>query len=73
MPIPEIKYEVDETTGSCSVTGATYLLSTSLAKIGVERNHQNAHVLCFTDELTQETIPHLLQKLCDLRGWNLLA
>ena len=71
MPIPELKYTTDETTGSCSVTGAAYLLGPSLERIGFLKNDQFVYTLCYSDQNTPETVPALLQKLCDLRGWTL--
>ena len=71
MPIPELKYTADETTGSCSVTGAAYLLGPSLERIGFLKNDQFVYTLCYSDQNTRETVSALLQKLCDLRGWTL--
>ena len=71
MPVPELKYHTDETTGSCSVTGATFLLTPSLEKIGFMKNELHTYTFCFSEQFTPETISALLQKLCDLRGWNL--
>ena len=44
MPKPQLKYIVDEESGSCCVTGATFLLSPSLEKkIGFMKNDQNVY------------------------------
>ena len=71
MPVPELEYHTDETTGSCCVTGATYLLSPSLEKVGFIKNDQMVYSLCFDDTHMPDNIPKNLQKLCDLRSWDL--
>ena len=73
MPKPQLKYIVDEESGSCCVTGATFLLSPSLEKkIGFMKNDQNVYTLCFDDSRTPDITSALLQKLCDQRGWDLV-
>ena len=71
MPTPELKYSTDVETGSCTVTGAAFLLGPSIERIGFVKNEMNVYTFCYTDLMTPDTICTLLQKLCDKRGWNL--
>ena len=70
MPVQKIVLE-DNDDGTCKLTKHTFLLETSLQKIGFEKNESGAHVLVYDDTNTREVVKANLQALADFRGWEL--
>ena len=71
-PTPSIKYIVHSEQEIGQLQGATFLLSTSIEKIGFERG-QGAYTITFTDQCTPSWVLQNLQALCDSKGWDLIV
>ena len=71
MATPKIAAAVDPASGTCRVTGAAFLLQTSLEKIGFAKCDGGAFILYFDNLRTAEFVSHHLTRLCEVKGWDL--